>query len=327
MGESRSITYREALNEALREEMLRDRKVILIGEDIGVYGGGFGVTKGLIEEFGDRRVLETPVSETAFVGAATGSAIMGMRPVVELMFADFMGVCWDQIMNEAAKIHFMYGGRMNVPMVIRTASGAGTGAAAQHSQSLENMYCQVPGLKVVVPSTPRDAKGLLKSAIRDDNPVIFLEQKTLYKESGEIPAEEYVIELGKADIKREGKDISIISWGRMVPECLKVADKLAKEGISCEVLDLRTLSPLDKEAIINTAEKTGRVLVVHESVEFGGFGAEVACTINESSAWSRLKAPVKRLGGAFCPIGSAREFEEKTLPTALSIENAVRETL
>ncbi len=222
----KEISYREAIREAMSEEMRRDDSVIMIGEDIGVYGGGFRVTEGMIEEFGSDRILETPISETAFTGAAIGAAVTGMRPIVEYMFSDFMGVCWDQIMNEAAKIHFVYNGALNVPMVIRAAAGAGTGAAAQHSQSLENMYCHVPGLKAVVPSTPYDAKGLMKTAVRDNDPVIFLEEKLLYDTVGEIPEEEYTIPFGKADIKREGKDISLITYGRMTGMCLEAAKKL-----------------------------------------------------------------------------------------------------
>ena len=248
MSNTREITYREAVREAMCEEMRRDENVYFMGEDIGVYCGAFGVSKGMIQEFGEERVRETPISETAFVGAGVGSAITGMRPIVELMFSDFMAVCYDQIINQAAKMHFMFAGKVNVPMVIRTAAGGGTGAAAQHSQSLEQMYCNVPGLKVVVPSTPYDAKGLLKSAIRDNNTVIFLEQKKLYKEKGPVPEEDYVIPLGVASLAREGTDVSVITYGRMVQMSLQVAEKLAAEGISVEVLDLRTLSPLDRDS-------------------------------------------------------------------------------
>ena len=275
MGEMREITYRDAVREAMCEEMRRDENVFFMGEDIGVYCGAFGVSKGMIQEFGEERVRETPISETAFVGAGIGAAVTGMRPIVELMFSDFMAVCYDQIINQAAKMHFMFAGKVRVPMVIRTPAGGGTGAAAQHSQSLEQMYCHVPGLKVVVPSTPYDAKGLLKSAIRDNNTVIFLEQKRLYKEKGLVPEEEYTIPLGKADIKRRGSDVSIITYGRTVQMSLLAAERLAKDGIEAEVLDLRTLSPLDTGAVIETARKTKRVVVVHESVQFAGFGGEI----------------------------------------------------
>jgi pyruvate dehydrogenase E1 component beta subunit len=238
-----------------------------------------------------------------------------MRPVVELMFSDFMAVCWDQIINEAAKMHFMYAGRINVPMVIRTASGAGTGASSQHSQSLENMYCHVPGLKVVVPSTPADAKGLFKSAVRDNNPVIFLEHKLLYGEKGEVPEEEYTIPLGRADIKRQGTDVSFISYGRMVSECMKAAKLLEAKGISAEVLDLRTLSPLDTGAVLDSVRKTGRAVVVHEAVQFAGFGGEISALIMEH-AFGDLKAPVRRVGAAYCPVPGAAAMEAAVLPDA-----------
>ena len=236
MGEMRTITYKDAVREAMCEEMRRDEKVFLMGEDIGRYCGAFGVSKGMLDEFGPERIIETPISETAFMGAGVGAAITGMRPIVELMFSDFMAVCYDQIINQAAKMHFMFAGKVNVPMVIRTPSGGGTGAAAQHSQSLEQMYLHVPGLKVVVPSTPYDAKGLLKTAIRDNNPVVFLEQKRLYNTKGQVPAEDYTIPFGVADTKKEGKDVSIITYGRMVQMSLQVAEKLENEGISAELL-------------------------------------------------------------------------------------------
>lgn len=327
MSEMRKISYRDAVREAMCEEMRRDENVYFMGEDIGVYCGAFGVSKGMIQEFGEERVRETPISEAAFVGAGVGSAITGMRPIVELMFSDFMTVCYDQIINQAAKMHFMFAGKVNVPMVIRTAAGGGTGAAAQHSQSLEQMYCNVPGLKVVVPSTPYDAKGLLKTAIRDNNPVIFLEQKRLYKEVGEVPEEDYTIPLGVADIKREGKDVSVITYGRMVQMSLQVAEKLAGEGIDVEVLDLRSLSPLDKDAIIATAKKTKRVVIVHESVQFAGFGGEVASTIADSDAFFYLDAPIKRVGGLYCPVPFNPILEANAFPTPERIEEAIRSTL
>jgi len=307
------------------EEMRRDESVFLMGEDIGVYCGAFGVTKGMIGEFGEERVRETPISEAAFVGAGVGAAVMGMRPIVELMFSDFMAVCYDQIINQAAKLHFMFGGKVNVPMVIRMPAGGGTGAAAQHSQSLENMFCHVPGLKVVAPSTPYDAKGLLVSAIRDDNPVIFLEQKLLYKTTGRVPEEEYTIPLGIADCKREGSDISVITYGRTVQMSLEAADSLSHEGVSVEVLDLRSLYPLDKGAIIQTAGKTGRVVVAHEAVQFGGFGGEIVSTIAGSEAFYHLKAPVRRVGALHCPVPCSPRLESEALPSASRIEAALRE--
>lgn len=323
----KKISYREAIREAMTEEMRRDGDVIMLGEDIGRYGGGFRVTEGMIDEFGSDRILETPISETAFTGTAIGAAITGLRPIVEYMFSDFMGVCWDQIMNEAAKIHFMYKGLLNVPMVIRAAAGAGTGAAAQHSQSLENMYCHVPGLKVVVPSTPYDAKGLMKSAVRDNNPVIFLEEKLLYDTEGEVPEEEYLIPLGKADIKREGSDISLITYGRMTHLCLSAAEELSEKGVDAEVVDLRTLSPLDEDTILRSVLKTGRALIVHEAVKFGGFGGEIVARIAESEAFYKLKAPVKRIGAAFCPIPSGKKLEDNVLPSRDRIFDTVMEMM
>ena len=327
MSEMRQITYRDAVREAMVEEMRRDENVYFMGEDIGAYCGAFGVSKNMLEEFGPERIRETPISETAFMGAGVGSAITGMRPIVELMFSDFMAVCYDQIINQAAKMHFMFAGKVNVPMVIRTPSGGGTGAAAQHSQSLEQMYLHVPGLKVVVPSTPYDAKGLLKASIRDNNTVVFLEQKRLYKEKGMIPDEDYTIPRGVADVKREGTDVSIITYGRMVQMSLQVAEKLAEEGINVEVLDLRTLSPLDKDAIIATAKKTHKVVIVHEAVQFGGFGGEIAATITDSDAFYYLDAPIKRVGALYCPVPFNPVLEAETFPTPAKIEAAVRDVL
>jgi len=321
------ITYAEAIRAAMSEEMRRDETVFFMGEDIGRYCGAFGVSRGMLEEFGEERVIDTPISETAFVGAGIGSAITGMRPIVELMFSDFMAVCYDQIINQAAKMHFMFAGKVNVPMVIRTASGGGTGAAAQHSQSLEQMYCHVPGLKVVVPSTPYDAKGLLKSAIRDNNCVIFLEQKRLYRTKGEVPDGDYTIPLGVADIKRKGRDVSIITYGRTVQMSLEVADKLAKEDVEAEVLDLRTLSPLDKNAIIATVKKTKKAVVVHEAAEFAGFGGEIVGTICESEALYYLDAPIKRVGSLFCPVPFNPVLEANVFPNTERIEAAVRSIL
>lgn len=327
MSDMREITYKEAVREAMCEEMRRDEAVYFMGEDIGAYCGAFGVSKGMLEEFGPDRVIETPISETAFVGAGVGSAITGMRPIVELMFSDFMSVCYDQIINQAAKMHFMFAGKVSVPMVIRTPAGGGTGAAAQHSQSLEQMYLHIPGLKVVVPSTPYDAKGLLKTAIRDNNTVMFLEQKRLYNTKGMVPDGDYTIPFGVADTKREGRDVSIITYGRTVQMSLQAAEKLEKEGISVEVIDLRTLVPLDKEAIIATAKKTHRVVIVHEAVKFGGFGGELVSTIVDSDAFYYLDAPIKRVGALYCPVPFNPILETNTFPTPETIEAAVREVL
>lgn len=327
MSDMREITYKEAVREAMCEEMRRDETVYFMGEDIGAYCGAFGVSKGMLEEFGPNRVIETPISETAFVGAGVGSAITGMRPIVELMFSDFMSVCYDQIINQAAKMHFMFAGKVSVPMVIRTPAGGGTGAAAQHSQSLEQMYLHIPGLKVVVPSTPYDAKGLLKTAIRDNNTVVFLEQKRLYNTKGMVPDGDYTIPFGVADTKREGRDVSIITYGRTVQMSLQAAEKLEKEGISVEVIDLRTLVPLDKEAIIATARKTRRVVIVHEAVKYGGFGGELVSTIVDSDAFYYLDAPIKRVGALYCPVPFNPVLETNTFPTPETIEAAVREVL
>lgn len=323
----RKISYAQAIREAMCEEMRRDETVFLLGEDIGIYGGGFGVTEGMIQEFGKERVMDTPISETAIVGTAIGAAICGMRPIVELMFSDFLAVCFDQLVNQAPKMRYMFGGKLSVPMVMRTPAGGGTGAASQHSQSLEAMLAHVPGLKVVVPASPYDAKGLLKTAIRDDNPVMFFEQKLLYQSEGEVPEEEYSIPFGVADIKRAGSDISIITYGRMVELSLKAAGILAKEGIAVEVVDIRTLLPLDKETIIASVCKTGYCLIVHEAVTFAGFGGELAATICESKAFSALKAPLKRIGAKFAPVPFSKELEENYFPTVNEIVIGVQEVL
>ena len=323
MSEMRKISYRDAVREAMVEEMRRDEKVFLMGEDIGVYDGAFGVSKGMIAEFGPERVRETPISEQAFVGAGVGAAITGMRPIVELMFSDFMTVCYDQIINQAAKMHFMFAGKVSVPMVIRTAAGGGTGAAAQHSQSLEQMYLHVPGLKVVVPSTPYDAKGLLKQAIRDNNPVIFLEQKKLYNVKGMVPDEDYTIPFGVADVKREGTDVSIFTYGRMVQMSLDVAEKLAEEGINVEVVDPRTLIPLDKELIFESVKKTGKLMLVNDAYKTGGFIGEIAAMVTESEAFDYLDHPIVRLASEDVPVPYARVLEQAVLPDVEKIKAAI----
>ncbi|MHB1393578.1 MAG: alpha-ketoacid dehydrogenase subunit beta [Clostridia bacterium] len=323
----REITYAQAIKEAMCEEMRQDKRVFLMGEDVGLYGGAFGVSVGMFEEFGEDRVRDTPISEAAIIGTATGAAVTGMRPIAEIMFSDFMTIGMDQLVNQAAKMRYMFGGKAKVPMVVRTPGGSGTGAAAQHSQSLEAWFCHIPGLKVVVPSTPADAKGLLKAAIRDDNPVVFVEQKLLYRKKGPVPEEEYVIPLGKADIKREGRDLTIITYGRMVPLCLKVAEDLAAEGIEIEVVDPRTLLPLDKDTLVSSVAKTGRVLIVHEAVQTGGFGGEIAAVIADSEAFYYLDAPIKRLGGLDVPIPYCPELEKNVVPTEKTITEAVRTLL
>ena len=323
----KEITYAQAINEAMCEEMRKDDDVFLMGEDVGLYGGAFGVSVGMFEEFGTQRVRDTPISEAVIVGAGAGAAVTGMRPIVEIMFSDFTTIGMDALVNQAAKMRYMFGGKAKVPMVLRTPEGSGTGAAAQHSQSLEAWFCHVPGLKVVVPSTPYDAKGLLKASIRDDNPVVFFEQKLLYRKKGFVPEEDYIIPLGVADIKREGKDLTIITYGRMVPLCLKVAEDLSKEGIDIEVVDPRTLVPLDKEALIKSAKKTGRVLVVHEAALTGGFGGEIAAVICDSDAFFYLDAPVKRLCGLDVPIPYCPELEKNVVPTEETITNAIHELM
>lgn len=323
----REITYKEAIREAISQEMRVNEDTFLIGEDIGVYGGGFGVTTGLIEEFGAERVRDTPISEAAIMGAAVGSALTGMRPILELQFSDFLTIAMDQLVNQAAKLRYMHGGIGKVPLVLRAASGSGTGAAAQHSQSLEAWVAHIPGLKVVQPSTAFDAKGLLKAAIDDDNPVIFYEHKLLYKTKGEVPEEQYHIPLGKADIKRKGTDLTMIATSIMVPRALEAAARLEKEGVSVEVIDPRTLVPLDEETLIQSVEKTGHVIVVHEAVKRGGFGGEIASMIAESRAFFSLQSPIKRLGGEAVPIPFSPELERAAVPQVEDMVEAVREML
>ena len=321
----KELTYAQAIKEAISEEMRRDDKVFMMGEDIGLYCGAFGVSKGMVQEFGEDRIMDTPISERAYVGAAVGAAMAGMRPICELMFSDFMAVCYDELANEAPKMRFMFGGKVKVPMVMRTPSGGGTGAAAQHSQSLEAILAHIPGCKVVIPSTPYDAKGLMKAAIRDDNPVYFLEQKLLYRTKGMVPEEDYVIPLGEADVKREGKDVTIVTYGRMVKMCLDAAEELKAAGIDCEVVDIRTLAPLDIDTIIASVKKTKHCLIVHEAVKFGGFGAEIASEINESDAFFYLDAPVKRLGMEHCPVPFNPTLEREVMPTVPKIVAAVKD--
>ena len=325
----REITYANAIKEALSEEMRRDEDVVFIGEDIGPYGGVFGVTKGVFEEFGEKRVKSTPISEIAITGAAAGAAMTGLRTVLEIMFIDFMCLAMEPLVNQAAKNRFMFGGQAQVPMTIRTAAGTGIGAAAQHSQSLEAWLAHVPGLKVVVPSTPYDAKGLLKAAIRDNNPVVFVEQKILYRQSGPVPevGDDYIVPIGKADIKREGKDVSIVTYGTMVHRALAVAEAFAKEGVEIEVVDIRSLNPLDKETIINSVKKTGKVLIVHEACQTGGFGGELAAVIGDSDAIFHLDGPIKRLGGLDVPIPYSPVLEKLVIPTEESITAALKEIL
>lgn len=324
---TRSITFAEAVREALSQEMREDQDVFILGEDIGVYGGAFGVTRGMIEEFGPERVRNTPISEAAITGAAIGSALTGMKPVVELQFSDFITIAMDQLANQAAKLRYMYGGKGNVPMVLRTPSGSGTGAAAQHSQSLEAWVAHVPGLKVVQPSTASDAKGLLKAAIADPNPVIFYEHKLLYKTEEHVPEEAYTIPLGEADVKREGTDVTIIATAVMVHKALEAAEKLAEEGIDVEVIDPRTLVPLDEQTIVDSVKKTGRVIVVHEAVKRGGYGGEIASMIAESEAFDYLDAPIRRLGALPIPVPYNPALEKAMVPQVDDIMQAARDSV
>lgn len=317
------ITYAQAIRDAMCEEMRRDPTVFLMGEDIGAYGGAFGVSRGMIDEFGEERIRDTPISEAAIVGAGVGAAMTDMRPIVEIMFSDFITCCMDQVVNQAAKTRYMFGGQTRMPLTIRMPGGSGTGAAGQHSQSMEAWICNVPGLKVVIPSTPYDAKGLLKSAIRDDNAVVFIEQKLLYKTSGEVPKEEYTIPLGQADVKREGEQCTLVTYGRMVQRCLEVAEALAADGKSIEVIDVRTLAPLDRETIVQSVRKTGRVLIVHEACRTGGFGGEIAASIADSDAFFYLDAPIRRLGGLDVPIPYNPTLEANVVPTTETITQAV----
>ena len=323
----RKITYRDALREALREEMRRNSTVFLLGEDIGKYWeGAFKVTKGLAEEFGDERVRDTPISESAIIGAAVGAAITGMRPVAEIMFGDLTSLAMDQIANQAAKICYMFGGQAKVPLVIRTPFGAGVNIASHHSQSLEAWFMHVPGLLVAVPSTPYDAKGLLKTAIRGNNPVFFCEHKLLYSFEGEVPEDEYVIPFGVADVKRDGSDVTVVATLYMVHKALEAAEELGGEGVSVEVIDPRTLVPLDKQAIIKSVKKTGKIVIVSEDCKTAGVSAEIAALVAEE-AIDYLDAPIKRVAEPDTPIPFSPPLEQHVIPNEKAIVKAVKEIL
>jgi pyruvate/2-oxoglutarate/acetoin dehydrogenase E1 component len=318
---NRSLTYREALSEALREEMSRDESVFLMGEDVGLYGGAYKVSRGLIEKFGERRVVDAPLSEALIVGAGVGAAIIGLRPIVEIMYIDFATLASDQIINQAAKFHFMTGGHVKVPLVIRTQQGTGRSAAAQHSQSLESWYMHIPGLKVVLPATPRDAKGLLKSAIRDDNPVLFIEHKALYTMKGEVPEEDYTIPLGLAEVVRTGRDVTVLTYSRMVHYSLEAASKLEREdGISVEVIDIRTLRPLDEETIRTSLEKTRRAVIVTESNKTAGVSAELFARAYELVPDI---AAVIRVAGKDAIIACSPGLERYSVPSVDEISAAI----
>lgn len=305
----REITYCDALNEALRDCMREDEKVVLLGEDIGCYGGIFQVTKGLQDEFGPDRVVDTPISEAGFVGAAVGAAMTGMRPVAEIMFIDFTTVCMDMIINQMAKIHYMFGGKGRVPMVLRTNIGAGRGTAAQHSQSFYSIFAHIPGLVVAAPSTPHDAKGLLTEAIKNDNPVIFVEHKRLYTTKGPVPEESYRIPFGQAEIKREGRDVTVVATHAMVGAAVEAAQTAEKDGISAEVIDLRTLAPLDKDTILSSVKKTGRLLVADEDNKTCGFAAEISALVAEEAIYF-LKAPIIRMTSPDTPVPFSPPLEK-----------------
>ncbi len=327
-------SYREAINEALASEMRRDERVVVMGEDVAggmgapgeqdAWGGPFGVTKGLMPEFGRERVLDTPISESAFIGAAAGAAATGLRPVAELMFVDFMGVCFDQIFNQAAKFRYMFGGKAVTPMVVRTMYGAGLSAASQHSQCLYPVFTHIPGLKVALPSSPYEAKGLLIQSIRDDDPVMFFEHKAMYDEEEEVPDEAYTIPFGEANLTREGDDVTIVAFGRMVQFSNQVADKLEKEGISCTVVDPRTTSPLDEDTIVEMAEETGRLVVVDEASPRCNMATDISALVMQS-AFSALKAPIKMVVPPHTPVPFAAELEQAYIPSPEKIEAAVRE--
>jgi len=319
----RIIMYREALNEAIREEMSNDDTVFVMGEGVAERGGSYKVTVGLLDKFGKKRVIDTPISEASFTGAGVGAAITGMRPIVEILFIDFTTLVMDQIVNQAAKYKFITGGKGKVPLVLRTQGGSGNGLAAQHSQSLEAWFYHTPGLKVVMPSTPYDAKGLLKSAIRDDEPVVFIEHKLLYMKKGEVPEKEYFIKLGKSDVKRKGNDVTIIAWSNMIPRSLSAAERLSKEGIDVEVVDPRTLVPLGTELIINSVNKTRHVVIVQEAVRRGGVASDIASLIQEE-AFDCLKSPIKIVAGKNTPMPFNIRLEKACVPQEDDIIQAVK---
>jgi len=320
----REITFKEALNEALREELRRDERVFLMGEDIAIYGGAYGVTKGIMEDFGEERVRDTAISEACIVGSGVGAALTGMRPVVEIMYVDFMGICMDQVYNQAAKIRYMFGGKAQVPLTIRTQGGAGRSIAAHHSQSMEAWFLHVPVLKTVMPSTPYDAKGLLKSAIRDNNPVLFIEHKSMYNNEGPVPEEEYLIPLSQCDVKREGKDVTLVAHSRMAWYSIEACEELAEEdGIDVELIDPMTLNPLDIDTIVTSVKKTGRVVLAEEGYKTGGTGAEFGMLVMEK-AFDYLDAPVERVASLDVPPPMSPVLEDAVIPNKEDIKEAVR---
>lgn len=320
------IQYREALNQAMAEEMRRDPDIFLMGEEVGFYNGAYKVSKGLLDEFGEKRVIDTPIVEEGFAGIGIGAAMVGLRPIIEFMTWNFSLVAIDQLINSAAKLRYMSGGQVKLPMVFRGPGGAAHMLGAQHSQALESFYCHVPGLKVVIPATPYDAKGLLKSAIRDDNPVVFIESELLYGMKGEVPEGEYTLPIGVADIKRQGKDVTIVAWSKMLFKALEAAEILAQAGIEAEVIDPRTLRPFDEDAVLASVRKTHHLVVVQEGWPFCGVAAEIACLVQEK-AFDWLDAPVKRVTNMDVPMPYAKNLEKMVLPSAEKIVQAVREVL
>jgi pyruvate dehydrogenase E1 component beta subunit len=318
------VTYREAIRQALRYQLQNDERVFLMGEDIGAYGGSYAVTKGFLEEFGPKRVKDTPIAESVIVGAGIGAAMAGLKPMVELMTINFSLLAIDQIVNNASKLHYMSNGQINVPLVIRMAGGAGSQLGAQHSHSLESWYAHVPGLKVVCPATPYDAKGLLMTAFDDENPVVFIEHTALYTAKGEVPSEAYRLPFGQADVMRQGTDVTLIGYGGSVWQCWRAAAKLSAEGISAEVLNLRTLNPLDREAILASVRKTNCAIIVEDDWKFGGFGGEIAAIIQEH-AFDDLDAPVMRCSGADIPMPYNGALEQAALPQEADIIRLVKE--
>lgn len=326
MSEARKLGYVMAFNEAVRQCMEADDRVFVAGEDVGAFGGVFGTFGGLQKKFGAQRVVDTPISEQAIVGLGVGAAVTGLRPIVDLMFMDFMCVALDQIVNQAAKLKYMFGGTATIPLTITTTGGAGLSAAAQHSQSLEALLVHIPGLKVVYPSNPYDMKGLMTSCIREDNPTVMIKHKRLLGMTGEVPEEPYAIPLGTAHTARAGRDVTVVAWGRMLGEALAAAEQLASEGIDCEVIDPRTLQPFDTATVVASARRTNRVVVAHEAVRFGGFGAEIAAQIQEE-AFDYLDAPVARVGAPFSPVPFSPVLEQQYIPDVNALAAQIRSVL
>lgn len=322
----RELSYREALREAMAEEMERDERVFLMGEEVGHYNGAYKVSEGLLDRFGERRVVDTPIAETGFAGVGIGAAMVGLRPIIEFMTWNFSLCAFDQLVNNAAKLRYMSGGQITLPIVFRGPGGAAHQLAAQHSQVVENLYAYVPGLKVIAPATPHDAKGLLKSAIRDDNPVVFIEGEVLYGRKGPVPEEDYVIPLGKGDVKREGKDVTLVAWSKMLQVALDAAIELAKNGIEAEIIDPRTIRPLDEELILKSVRKTNRCVIVEEGWPFAGAGAEVAYRVS-SKAFDYLDAPVSRVTGEDVPMPYAKNLEHLVVPNVEKVVAAVQRVL